>query len=375
MLSPSRARLESLVTTIVETPAPTFAERERGELIARLLRDAGAAVDMDAVGNVVAHLPAPGPRIALVAHLDTVFPAGTDVAVRSEDGRWSAPGIGDNSASLAVLVHWVERVLADGGAHANVLVAATVGEEGLGDLKGARHLVDDVDMDAFVAVDGHLGSVVDRAVGSKRLRVEMRATGGHSWGDYPAPSAVHAVGDAIHALNRMPVPREPRSSYNVGEVSGGRSINAIAEEAWFNLDLRSVDADVLHRLEAEARKRLRRVARAHGVSMDVRVVGDRPTATVDNAWLVRAAKQALGAVGERATVVASSTDANAALAAGVPAIAFGVYRGGDAHRASEWLDPESLSTGFQALATLVGVLGESLPGGVAQARKSGSSGE
>lgn len=352
-LTPSFERLESLLIRITETPAPTFAEHERGDLIERLLRETGAAVERDPVGNVVAHVGGTGPKVVVAAHLDTVFPAGTDVSVRREGDRLKAPGIGDNSASLAVLVHYVELARSTGHGHPDLVAAATVGEEGLGDLRGARRLVADRSMDMFIALDGHLGTVVDQAVGSKRYEVDLRAAGGHSWGDYPSPSAVHAAGDVIHALNGLTVPTEPRSSYNVGEISGGRSVNAIAEQASFNLDLRSLDPAELDRLASEARKRIERTARAHGVEVEIVQVGDRPAGRVDNAGLVRVAREALDTVGQPARVVPSSTDANAAIAAGVPAIGFGAYRGGDAHRTSEWLEPASLLTGFEALARLL----------------------
>lgn len=346
-----------LLETITETPSPTFAEDRRAALIGDLLKGAGATVERDEVGNVVTRWPGRGPLVAVAAHLDTVFPAGTDVSVRREGDRWMAPGIGDNSASLAVLVHYAELMVAcDPADRPNLILAATVGEEGLGDLRGARQLVAGRAMDMFVALDGHLGAIVGRAVGSKRYEIELRAEGGHSWGDYPSPSAVHAAGEAIHALNRLRIPDEPRSSYNVGEISGGRSVNAIADSARFNLDLRSLDPDVLDQMAAEAHKRIRRAARAHGVRLAVEQVGDRPAAKIDNADLIAAARRSLQRVGREAQVVPSSTDANAAMAAGVPAIGFGVYDGGDAHKTTEWLEPASLGTGFEAFADLLASL-------------------
>ena len=354
---PDHDRLLELLVEITEVPAPTFAEQARADLVADRLEAAGLDVRRDAAGNVLAELSGTGPTVAVAAHLDTVFPADADVTVRRDADRWSAPGIGDNSASLAVLVHWVERQARGDDARPRTLIAATVGEEGLGDLRGARRVVAEHELDGFVALDGHLGTVVDRAVGSKRFELRVHAAGGHSWGDFPSPSAVHALGDLIAAFNRLPVPPDPRSSYNVGQTRGGRSINAIAEDAWCNLDLRSLDPGVLDRLEREARTRIRRVARAHDVTIEVEQVGDRPAATVPNDALVAAAQDALHAVGVPCRRVASSTDANAALAAGVPAIAFGVYEGGDAHRESEWLDPSSLRVGYEAFARLMASLG------------------
>lgn len=363
MIAPAREDLlVAALVEIAETPAPTFEEGERARLVARLLREAGLEPSLDAKGNVVAAVPGgSGPRVLVAAHLDTVFPASTDVAVREDGPRLLAPGIGDNSASLAVLVQAAARAVeGQGRARPRLTVAATVGEEGLGDLAGIRHLMEEraADFDLVVALDGHLGTIVADAVGSKRYEVRFQAKGGHSWGDYPSPSAVHAVGDAVHALTRLSVPREPRSTMNVGQMWGGTSVNAIAQEAGFNLDLRSLDAGALAAMETEALRRVQRVARLHGVEIETRQVGDRPTARVDNRELVRAARRALEAVGVSARTAASSTDANAAMAAGLPAIAFGVYRGGDAHRLSEWLEPASLVTGLEAFEGLLEALAE-----------------
>jgi acetylornithine deacetylase/succinyl-diaminopimelate desuccinylase-like protein len=279
------------------------------------------------------------------------------VTVQRAGGRWLAPGIGDNSSSLAVLSYLATQLGSLAGLP-RITLAAPTGEEGRGDLRGMRHLLDRSEAyDLMVAVDGNLGSVINQAVGSKRYEFVFTGPGGHSWGDYPAPSAVHALADAMSALNSgLQVPAEPRSSYNLGTVSGGTSINAIAQTARFDLDLRSVAADELDRLEASALGIVREAAERHGVTLEVTRIGDRPAADVDNAALTRAALQALRDTGVEPFVSAGSTDANAALARGIPAISFGVYRGGDAHRLSEWIDPASLDTGYRALIALLGHL-------------------
>jgi len=348
---------------VCETAAPTFAEEARARLVAGLLEEAGLRPERDSAGNVLAALPGGrGPRTALVAHLDTVFGAEVEVTVREDpDGRWRAPGIGDNSASVAVLLHLAaEAAVGRLEARPPLLLAFTVGEEGLGDLRGARRLVADRgrELDAFLAVDGHLGAVVDAAVGSSRLRVEYRGGGGHSWGDYPAPSAAHALGDAVHALTRIPVPELPRSSLNVGQLGGGSAINAIAASAWATLDLRSMDAGTLEGMVREAEKRLRSVARRHGVEATIERVGDRPAGRSDDGRLAKLAGEALDASGVASRRGASSTDANAAMAAGIPALCLGVYRGGDAHRQEEWLDPDSLAQGAAVLRDLLARLAD-----------------
>jgi tripeptide aminopeptidase len=355
-------RILELLKIICETPAPTFEEEARGELVATLLREMGLNPSVDAVGNVIAEVSGgTGQRVLVAVHLDTVFSKETNVKIREGNQKLFAPGIGDNSASLAVMLAYLEKtlgleqILTTGGTRPRLTFAATVGEEGLGDLRGMRELMRTYakDFDAVIALDGHLGTIVDKAVGSKRFEVIFTAKGGHSWGDYPSPSAVHALGDAIHALNHMVIPKEPRSSYNVGEIRGGTSVNAIAQEATFNLDLRSLDAKVLESLEQDALRRIRRAAREHSVEVNVEQVGDRPAGKCDNDWLVALAKESLQVTNILTKTAASSTDANAAMAVGLPAIAFGVYHGGDAHRLSEWLEPDSLQTGYRALVELM----------------------
>ncbi len=364
--------LTGLLRTICETPAPTFEEAARGELVAGFLREMGLEPRTDAVGNVTAEVPGGrGPRVLAAAHLDTVFGVATDVRVRpGREGRLAAPGIGDNSASLAVLLTYL-RQLRRGAvtSYPRLTFAATVGEEGLGDLRGIRALLHGraADFDGVVAVDGHLGALIDAAVGSKRFELTFSAKGGHSWGDFPSPSATHALGEAVAALAKLPLGVGPRSSYNVGQVWGGSGVNAIAQSAGFNLDLRSTDAALLERLSREARMRAERVATKHGVTLGVRQVGDRPAASAPNEGLVQAAQGALRDHGLRAQVSASSTDANAAMAAGLPAIAFGVYRGGDAHRLSEWLEPTSLQVGLAVLERLLARISALTPEGLRRA--------
>ncbi len=345
---------------ICEVPAPTFAESRRAALVVALWRAAGLRPRVDEVGNVLADVPGgSGPRVVLAAHLDTVFDVDTDVTVREEDGRWYAPGLGDNSASLGVVTATAETIAAGAlEARPRLLLAATVGEEGLGDLRGAKALVAAMRdrVDAFVAIDGHLPGVVHKGVGSVRYAARFSGPGGHSWGDYGTPSAVHALGDAIHALTRIEVPRVPRSTVNVGVAQGGTTVNAIAETATCTVDLRSVDAATLARLAKEAEQRVRSVARRHGVEVALERVGERPAASGGNEDLVGAAERALRSVGHEPVRSASSTDANAAMAAGLPALCFGVYRGGDAHRAGEWIEPASLDEGMAALAALLAEL-------------------
>lgn len=348
---------------VCETPAPTFHEHVRGKLVAGHLEDLGYDVVIDEVGNVLAEVPGgAGPRVALVAHLDSVFAADVDVRVREEaSDRWAAPGIGDNAASIAVLLEVARMVREDASLRRpRVTLVFTVGEEGLGDLRGARHVVAERggSLDAFVAVDGHLGSVVDAGVGSRRFRFDVQGAGGHAWGDYPSPSAVHALGDMVHAVARAPLVEAYRSSINVAEVGGGTAINAIAASAWATVDLRSVSQGVLEALDDEVRKRIRSVARRHRVDVTFEPLGDRPAGVCEDEQLLRAVRDTLAALEIPVRRGASSTDANAAMAVGVPALCLGAYRGGDAHRLSEWADPTSLSLGVEVVLGVLARLSE-----------------
>lgn len=348
--------LVDLVVKLAETPAPTFAEEGRARLVTELWREAGLEPRRDAAGNVVAEVPGgEGPVVLVAAHLDSVFGEGTDVTVRRDGNRLAGAGVGDDAAGLALLTAYVQGLPEP---RPRLIVAATVGEEGAGDLRGARQVVADLKerIDHFVAFDGHLGSICAQAVGSLRHEVLLSTAGGHSWGDYPSPSAVHAVGKAIARLAALPVPKEPRSSLNVGLVWGGTSVNSIAAEAGFALDLRSVDQRTLDLLWEACRAEVEKVAAETGCGLTVRRVGARPAGVSENAKLVAAASRALAASGIAPSLAPASTDANAAMAVGLSAIALGAYRGGGAHTLSEWVDVESLPLGLDVLARFLAEL-------------------
>ena len=199
----------------------------------------------------------------------------------------------------------------------------------------------------------YLPVIVDRSVGVRRYEVSFYASGGHSWGNAGEPSAIHALGEAIHVLYRLPLTLEPRTTLSVGMVRGGTSVNSIAAEASLLLDLRSVDAGTLAALDAAAVAQLRRVERRTRTRLGLRVVGDRPAGSTPNRSLVGAAMGALAANGLAARTTSSSTDANAAVPYNLAAIAFGVYEGGFAHRLDEWVNPRSLPIGVKLLTDLV----------------------
>jgi len=363
---------------LVAIPAPPFGEERRGERVLARFRELGlAAPHRDEVGNVVATLPGAsdeGP-IVVAAHLDTVFPAGTEVTPRRENGRIYAPGITDNSRGLAGMLA-VARVLRAAGVRTErpVVFVASVGEEGSGDLRGVKHLFREGaelrGASGFIALDGSgLRRIVHRAIGSLRLRIELEGPGGHSWADRGAPNPIVALGSAVAEMATLALPHPTRSSLTVARIGGGSSINAIPAHAWMELDMRSEVAGVLAQMEASVRGVLDRVADeengARRTGTDplrpvVRVIGDRPSGeTPPGAALVQMASTVTYGLGGRPELVGSSTDANVPMALGIPSIAIGV--GGDSggiHTTDEWYSNEHGALGVErALLIILGAAG------------------
>lgn len=343
----ARRALESLRTgnewtlsqqiSICEIPAPPFKERQRAEEFARRLRALGLQnVRIDEAGNVIGERPgaAARPLIVLSAHLDTVFPEGTDVRVTRLADTLRGPGIGDDCRGLAVLLA-VARAMRDHGVRTpgTIVFAATVGEEGAGNLRGVRHLVD-VELrdriDYFIAVDGGGQGVTSAAVGSIRYKATFFGPGGHSYGAFGIANPIHALGRAVARLAELQVPASPRTTFNVGVIGGGTSVNSIAGEAWLDLDMRSASPVELQKLEAAARAALDSAVadeRARwprsNVPLGVRIdtIGVRPAAAQpDTARIVRTAVETGRAAGLSPRTSASSTDANYPMSRGIPAI-------------------------------------------------------
>lgn len=323
------------------------------------LAAAGAIVERDAAGNVLARFGAATGAVAIVAaHLDTVFPADTPLEPRRDGGVLRGPGIGDDALGLAGLLHAARRLAAGSPPAHPVVLAATVGEEGLGDLRGARALVGAVSCDAFVALEGHGRDALQVAgIGSARLRVTARGPGGHSWGDRGTPSAVHALLAAGEAALRA----AGDAHLNVGVVAGGTSINTIAAEASAQLDLRDADDAALDARTTAVCAAMRDVA-PPGIELAIEAIGRRPGgATPTDHPLVEAARAARRAAGlPAAEEIASSTDANAAMGAGIPAISVGLTDGVKAHRVDEAVGIAPLDAGLRALDGLVDALAAGL---------------
>jgi tripeptide aminopeptidase len=336
---------------ICAVPAPTFAEGPRAALVAELLAGAGARAELDTVGNVVCRMGGDGPAVVLAAHLDTVFGPDQPIEIVRSNGRIAAPGIGDNSLAVAALLQLARRLAARPPARP-VVLAATVGEEGLGDLRGAKHLASTVDCACFVAVEGmSLDAIEVGGIGSERYRVTYAGSGGHPWSDRGTPSALHGL--ITRAAELVAIDPGPGGVLNVGLVHGGTSINTIAGEATLELDLRARDAAQLTALADRASTLLRRVP--EGLTAVVERVGQRPAGAIEpDHPLLEAARRARARAGlAPAEEGFSSTDANAAYGRGIPAITVGVSTGAHAHRRDEYIEEAPTALGMHALELLV----------------------
>ncbi|HEV8265480.1 MAG TPA: M20/M25/M40 family metallo-hydrolase [Gemmatimonadales bacterium] len=340
-------------------PAPTGAEGPRATHVAELFRDAGLMnATTDEVGNVHAWY-GDGDRakgngcVVLSAHLDTVFGAELDVSVARRGPRLEGPGISDNARGLAALITVAEALVRARVRTARpVLFAATVGEEGSGDLRGVKHLFtrDGLKPAAFIALDGAgLDRIVHRALGSRRYRVTYRGPGGHSWAAFGVANPANAVGRATALLADLPTHHAPRTTCAVVRLGGGTGLNSIPQEAWLDLDLRSEDPRALVQLDERVQAALaraldeenrRRTAGTPPLRLDLRRMGDRPSGVTPRAHpLVQVAIAATRALGRPPELACASTDANVPIALGVPAIALGAGgRAGDAHLPTEWYE-------------------------------------
>lgn len=363
---------------LVRIPAPSLGEGLRAAEVCQRLRAAGLAdARLDGVGNVLAPFPcAAGERaVMLAAHLDTVFPAETELDVVQRGERWYAPGISDNARGLAAMLA-VARALTHAGVRTRcpLIFAATVGEEGAGDLRGVKHLfgagISDTTPAAFVALDGcGLRGVVHRAVGARRFRVEVRGAGGHSWAHREHANALHAVARAVSGLSEAAASAPQPSALAATRMGGGTSVNSIPGLAWAELDMRSEHSGGLHTLERLARDAFesavrheneRRAAGTPPLVARWSEISDRPPGeTPASAPLVLAALGVTRAVGATPELLASSTDANVPMALGVPAVAVGAGgHAGGVHTTEEWFDNRGGARGIErALLLLLAIAG------------------
>ena len=346
-------------------PAPPFKETVRGADYKRRLEALGLTVRIDSIGNVIAERKGTGtgPTVMLAGHLDTVFPEGTDVAVKHVGTVMRGPGIGDDCRGLAVVLavaraFQMEKVRTQG----TVIFVGNVGEEGPGNLRGVRHLMTREykgKVDYFISIDGTGLGVTSRAVGSNRYRVTYQGPGGHSYGAFGMPNPIHALGRAISAIADIKVPTTPKATFNVGIIQGGTSVNTISPAGTMDVDLRSESAKALEDLDTKFHAAVRDALAAENarwpssrvrLTVKIDTIGIRPAgAQPDSAFIVRAAINAGKALGFTPPTTASSTDANFPMSLGIPAIT--IDGGGDgqgAHAMSEsyddgdrgWLGPQ-----------------------------------
>jgi acetylornithine deacetylase/succinyl-diaminopimelate desuccinylase-like protein len=369
--------LEPLIE-LTEIEAPPFEEENRAIRFAAMLEEAGIRnVSMDTVGNVLGLWQGDGrpETVAVVAHLDTVFPAGTDVRVKAgepanDERRWYAPGIGDNARGLVLLLNLV-RSMIEAGVHTekNVLFVGSVGEEGIGDLRGVKHLLREGGprIDEFIAIDGSNDArVLNRAIGSHRYRISVLGPGGHSWGAFGLANPAHALAQAVHEFDTAAeafVASGPRTTYSVGRIGGGTSVNAIPFETWVEVDLRSESASRLEAIDELLRESFARAVDRHNerrdrgeaLTLEFEMIGDRPSGVVDPATpLIQRALAVARYLSLEPALGSGSTDANVPIARGVPATT--ISRGGasgGAHSLGEWWSDRDVTVGSKKALLLV----------------------
>lgn len=360
-MKPHIKRLLDLTERIQQIPAPTFGEAKRACFARQLFETEGLTdISMDSVENVYARLPGTGDLKPLLisAHLDTVFPIETDLNISHNKSQIFGPGIGDNSLGVATLfgIMWLlkERNITLPG---DIWLVANTCEEGLGNLRGMRSVVDrfGADVYAYLILEGlSLGYIQHRALGVQRYRIRVNTKGGHSWSDYGQPSAIHEMSSLITKLTAIPLAQEPRTTMNIGRVAGGTAINAIAEDAWLELDLRSENPQALDDLVHTIEHLIETFDRP-GIKVDAGMIGQRPAGELSTKHpLVQIAKECLKEQGIKPKLMIGSTDANVPLSRKLPAIVLGVTYGGGAHTTREFIHTEPVAQGLEQLVSFVG---------------------
>jgi acetylornithine deacetylase/succinyl-diaminopimelate desuccinylase-like protein len=347
-----------------EIPAPSFKEEVRGAELKRVFQDLGLQnVRVDKVGNVLGVYAgsAPRPHVVIAAHLDTVFPEGTNVKVKRDGAVLRGPGIGDDCRGLAVLVAVIrEMKKANVSIPGTITFVANVGEEGLGDLRGVKALFTETlkdQIDKFVSIDGTGVHVTNTAVGSHRYRVTFKGPGGHSFGAFGLANPMGAMGRAIAKIQEMQVPKQPKTTFNVGRVGGGTSVNSIPFESWMEVDMRSSDPASLNAVDAMFQKAVdtavieenQRWGKPGTITAVKELVGDRPAgSTPENSAIVRTGLATATALGFSASLGEGSTDSNFPMSLKVPAITIGGGgRGSNAHALDESFDTTDAWKGTQ----------------------------
>lgn len=363
---------------ICSIPASPFGERERAEYLSQKFSSLGLTeVEIDDEGNCLGLIKGASrsPLMVVSAHLDTVFSSDTDFTVVRRENRLLAPGIADDGCGLAALIALAqaiqtERIRTEG----SILFVGTVGEEGEGNLRGVRYLFTRgrwaTKVDAFLSFDGPgVDRITNRALGSRRYRVELAGLGGHSWGDFGLPNPVHALGRGVSRLAAYPAPKEPRTTFNVGRIEGGTSINSIPSKASMEVDLRSSSEAELRRLDAYFRRAIRDAVDEENakkragdpeLKLKLDLMGERPTGeTPPDSPLVELAIESTKVLGFEPRLDQSSTDSNLPISLGIPAITLGAGgASGFSHTLDEWYDPRDREKGLKrGLLVVLGMVG------------------
>lgn len=382
-LDADHERIVADTITLTEIPAPPFKEEKRARAYMEMLKAHGLEdVEMDAEGNVMGLRRGTGkpggPLVVIAAHLDTVFPEETNVKVRREGTKLHAPGVGDDTHSLAVLLGYVRAL--DAGkikTKKDILFVGNVGEEGPGDLRGVRYLFTKGKykdrIAAFFSMDGTSAPrVTSAAVGSKRYRVTFKGPGGHSYGAYGLVNPMAAMGATVVEMNKIKTPAQPKTTYATSVVGGGTSVNSIPDAIWLEVDMRSESKDELAKIDghflqivegAVSAENAARSTAAGKISAEVKLIGDRPTGnTREDAEIVQMTAAAVRGAGYTPILGAGSTDSNMPISLGIPAVTIGSGAGGGgrAHALDEWIDVEKtgslkgMSVGLAALLAMAG---------------------
>ena len=351
---------------LTEIPAPEFDEARRGEALKEMFAVNGLKVRTDKTGNVIGERAGSDTAsvILLAAHLDTVFPAGTDVRVKRDGARLVAPGISDNGAGLAALAG-LARALSESRIRTKktIVLAGDVGEEGEGNLRGIRALVEGYGsrLAAVIAVDGpSTEHITVQGVASRRFEVNITGPGGHSWSDFGAPNPITAIARGVVRFSSVRVSDDPRSSFNVGMIEGGTSVNSIPARASVKVDLRSENESELGRLETALREAMQAgikeevgasASPEHELDLNVRSLGARPAGRLpEDSPLLATVRGVDRYLGNRSRLERSSTDANIPLSLGIPAVSLGGGgKGGGSHTPEEWYDPAGRELGLKRL--------------------------
>jgi tripeptide aminopeptidase len=357
---------------LTEIPAPEFGESRRAAALKDLFAASRLQVRIDRTGNVIAERsPGDGKSsldansvILIAAHLDTVFPLNTDVRVKRDNTRLLAPGISDNGAGLAALAG-LARALAESGIRTEktIVLAGDVGEEGEGNLRGIRALVDAYGsrLAAVIALDGPSSDhITTQAIASRRIEVDVSGPGGHSWSDFGVPNPITAISRGIVRFSSISIPPDPRSTYNFGIIEGGTSVNSIPSRATVKVDLRSEDEHELARLESALRDAMQagmndevsaKGTTGDALALSFRSLGTRPAGKLsDDSSLLVTIRSVDRYVGNVSRLEKSSTDANLPLSLGIPAVAIGGGgKGGGSHTTEEWYDPTGRELGLKRL--------------------------